>query len=112
MFLRIGELVRSANFARFVDVDREPASNPFAADLKAIHLRTAPRLALPGRGSTPVGLGICGVALDVLDQGKQVVTLMPLTTVGSAIFCWATMMGLLCLGAFNTLGYWSVASAA
>src|ERR1700731_835388 len=72
MFLRIGETVRSAQFARFVDVDREPTRHLFSADLKALDLRTAPRLALPGCGDAPARFGFCGVLPDALDQGKQI----------------------------------------
>src|SRR6266446_345232 len=73
MLLRIGEPVRSAQFARFVDVDREPTWHPFSADPEALDLRTAPRLALPGRGDPPVCLVFCGVPPDALYQRKQVV---------------------------------------
>src|SRR6202011_1708460 len=73
MLLRIGEPVCSAQFARFVDVDREPTRHPFSADLEALDLRTAPRLALPGRGDAPVCLAFCGVPPGAFDQRKQVV---------------------------------------
>src|SRR5215469_875853 len=73
MFLRIGEPVRAAEFARLVDVDREPARHLFSADPEALDLRTAPRLALPGCGDVPVRFALCGVSPDALDQGKQVV---------------------------------------
>src|SRR6266699_3086190 len=73
MLLRIGELVRSAQFARFVDIDREPTRHPLSADPEALDLRSAPRLALPGRGDPPVCLAFCGVPPDTLDQRKQVV---------------------------------------
>src|SRR5260221_8438050 len=73
MFLRIGEPVRSAELARFVDVDRDPTWHLFSADPEALDLRTTPRLTLPGRGDPPVGLGFCGVLLDAVDQRKQVV---------------------------------------
>jgi hypothetical protein len=73
MFLRIGEAVGSAEFARFVDVDREPARHLLSADRKALDLRTAPRLALPDGSDAPVCHALCGVPLDALDQAKQVV---------------------------------------
>src|SRR5262245_37236833 len=72
-FLRIGEPVRPAHFARLVDVDRESTRHPFSADFEALDLRTALRLALPGRGDAPVRLAFCGIPPDALDQGKQIV---------------------------------------
>jgi hypothetical protein len=43
MFSRIGELVRSAQFAGFVGIDREPTRHPFSADLEALDLRILAR---------------------------------------------------------------------
>src|SRR3984893_7952533 len=73
MFLRIGEPVCSTQFARFIDVDREPTLHPFSADPEAFDLRTAPGLSLPGRGDPPVCLAFCGVPPDAIDQRKQIV---------------------------------------
>jgi hypothetical protein len=73
MFLRIGEPVRSAQFARFVDIDREPARHLFSADLEAFDLRTAVGLALPSRGDAPTCLAFCGIPPDAFDQGEQIV---------------------------------------
>src|SRR3984893_3688317 len=73
MLLRIGEPVWSAQFARLVDVDREPTRHLFSADPEALDPRPAPRLALPSRCDPPIGLAFCGVLLDAFDQGKQVV---------------------------------------
>ena len=78
MFLRIGEAVRSSQFARFVDVDREPTRHPFSADGEALDLRPASRLALPGRGDAPLCLAFCGVSPDALDQGKQIADIDPI----------------------------------
>src|SRR6516225_21996 len=52
---------------------REATRHPFSADYEVLDLRTAPRLALPGRGDSPVCLAFCGVPPDAVDQGKQVV---------------------------------------
>src|ERR1700736_3202506 len=73
VFLRIGEPVCSTQFARFIDVDREPTRHPFSADPEAFDLRTAPGLSLPGRGDPPVCLAFCGVPPDAIDQRKQIV---------------------------------------
>src|SRR2546423_326844 len=73
MLLRIGERVGAPKFAGFVDIDRNPAGHALSADLEALDLRAAPRLALPGRGDPPVGLGLRGTPLGAVDQGKQVV---------------------------------------
>src|SRR5215472_6803965 len=73
VFLRIGILVRAAELARFIDVDREAARHLIAAHAKALDLRTAVRLALPGRDDMPLGLALSGIPLDPLNQGKQVV---------------------------------------
>src|SRR6476660_5651823 len=54
MLLRIGETVRSTEFAGFVDVDREPTRHLFSAYFKTLDLRTALRLALPGCLDAPV----------------------------------------------------------
>src|SRR3954451_290947 len=60
-------------FAGFVDIDRKPARHALSADLKALDLRTATRLALPCRGDAPVGLGLRSAPLGAVDQGKQIV---------------------------------------
>src|SRR5438067_1362499 len=73
MFLRISETVRTSQRVRFIDVDREPARHPFSTDFKTLDLRTAPRLALPGRGDAPVCPALCRFTLDALDQPKQLV---------------------------------------
>ena len=73
MLLRIGEPVRATQFAGFVDIDRKPARHALSADLETLDLRSAPRLALPGRGNAPVGLGMRGAPLGPVDQGKQIV---------------------------------------
>src|ERR1700731_4722360 len=93
MFLRIGETVRSAQFARFVDVDREPTRHLFSADLKALDLRTAPRLALPGCGDAPARFGFCGVLPDALDQGEQIADIDAVTTGVSRLFILVSMKG-------------------
>src|SRR5260221_5169264 len=82
VFLWIGEPVRSANFDRFVDIDREPARHPLAADLESLDWRAAPCLALPGRGNAPVCLAFSGVPLDVIDKSKQVVDIDTVDDVG------------------------------
>src|SRR5262249_55675724 len=71
--LRFGKWFRPAYSARSFDVDRERTRPPFSADSKVLDLRTAPRLALPGRGDPPVCFAFCGVPPDAVDQGKQVV---------------------------------------
>src|SRR5207249_1503738 len=53
MFLRIGEPVTSPQFARLIDVDREPTRHLFSADPEALDLRAAPGLTLPRRGDAP-----------------------------------------------------------
>jgi len=73
MFLRIGKPVRAAQLARLVDVDREAARHLSAADAEALDFSAAARLALPGRGDTPMGLAFRGIRPDALDQGEQVV---------------------------------------
>src|SRR5204863_5806130 len=69
MLLRIGEPVRATQFAGFVDIDRKPPRHALAADLEALDLRAAPRLALPGRGNAPAGFGRRGAPLGAFDQG-------------------------------------------
>jgi hypothetical protein len=54
MFLRIGEPVRSAKFARFVDVDRESTRYLLSADSEALDFRTAPGLALTSASRSAV----------------------------------------------------------
>src|SRR5258708_32472928 len=72
VLLRIGETVRSAEFAGLVDVDREPARHLFSTDLIALDFCAAPRLALPRRGDVPVRDAFCGFALDVFILRNQV----------------------------------------
>src|SRR5216683_3009592 len=79
-------------------VDPEPAWRPFSADFKTLDLRTAPRLALPGRRDPPVCLAFCGVRLTPSIRVNRSSTLMPLTTVGLAVLDCATMKGFLWLG--------------
>src|SRR6266403_3691961 len=105
MFLRIGEPVCSTQFARFIDVDREPTRHPFSADPEAFDLRTAPGLSLPGRGDPPVCLAFCGVSPEPSISANRSSRLMPLTTLGSAIFVWATMIGLRYLGGGESSGW-------
>jgi hypothetical protein len=45
MFLRIGKPAGAAEFARFVDVDREPNVALFSADLEALDFCMAPAVA-------------------------------------------------------------------
>src|SRR5271154_7301491 len=112
MFLRIGEPVRSSQFARFVDVDREPARHPIAADFEALDLRTASRLALPRRGDAPVCLAFGGVAPDAIDQGKQVVDIDTVDDVrlGGLRLGNHDRPPFVCWWLKFTLDYWSVAS--
>jgi hypothetical protein len=84
MFLRISETVRAAQFAGFVDVNREPARYTFSADLKTIDLGTAPRLTLPGRGNPPICFTFCDVTLDAIEQGEQFVDI---DTIDDFRFC-------------------------
>src|SRR5262249_43940877 len=68
VFLGVGEGVAAAQFIGFVDVEREPARDLFAAYSEARDVGTAPGLALPGRGDTPGGLALRSVLLDPGEQ--------------------------------------------
>jgi hypothetical protein len=99
MLLRIGETVRSAEFARFVDVDRELARHLLSAYLKTRDFRAAPRLALPCRGDVPFRLAFCRFSFDPLDQRKQVIDIDAVDDGGfGGSFC-TPMMCFLC-------GFW------
>jgi hypothetical protein len=73
------------------------ARHLFSADLEAFDLRMAAHLALPSRDDAPTCLAFCGIPLDAFDQGQQIVDIDALTTFGSSVFVWASMMYLLCL---------------
>jgi hypothetical protein len=64
-------LIRSAKFARLVDLDRKLARYPRSADLEAVDVRATPRLALPERGDVPMCLALGGATSGALYQRKQ-----------------------------------------
>jgi hypothetical protein len=73
VLLRVGKPVGAAEFAGLVDGDREVARHFVASNAKALHFRAAARLALPGCGDTPLGLGFSRIFPDTIDQREQVV---------------------------------------
>src|SRR5215471_4989278 len=73
VFLRIREHVRSTEFVRLVDIDGELSRHARSADSEAVDMRSAPRLALPGRCDPPLGLAFRRLVPDALDQTQQVI---------------------------------------
>ena len=63
---------------RSVEVQCVARESVIAADAKALDFRAAARLALPGCGDTPPGLGFGRIVPDTLDQGEQVVDVWPI----------------------------------
>src|SRR5258708_28163486 len=114
MFLGIGETVRSAQFAWFVDIDREATRHLRSADFEALDLRAAPSLAPPNCVDAPAGFGFFRVPPDPLDQAKQVIDIDAVDDSGFGGLRLGSHHNLLLPGWWDRFAadYWSVASAA
>jgi len=71
VLLRVGQAIRSAEFVRLVNIDQEFTRHLLSANCKALHVRTAARLALPDRSYAPSGVAFCGIVPNAFDQGQQ-----------------------------------------